>query len=241
MCLKVCPLHGDRKKWQDFTSWRLNACISIPTLRCFACGTHNLDGSVYCYRCGTRAEPNSDLSAALAPERDRHLATLTDQPSSFISLQPRSDTNRNRDQQARSDRSKSRGAAVVKNQATKVGIALEDTLTENPLTAKNHARVHLHLPHGMVAKIANMKIANAGRTRTMIEGGQGYEIDGKICYSVPGNALRINEKEVYVAFMDRFYTAPETAIIALAACRSGASAFRVLGFVNRAIDLGAQL
>ena len=69
----------------------------------------------------------------------------------------------------------------------------------------------------------------------MIEGGQGYEIDGKICHSVPYNALRINEEEVYVAFMDRFYTVPETAIIVLAMCRSGASAFRIRGFVNGAI------
>ena len=61
----------------------------------------------------------------------------------------------------------------------------------------------------MVAKIANMKIANPGRTRTMIEGGQGYEIDGKLCSSVPDNAFRIKDR---VAFMDRFYTVAETAL-----------------------------
>ena len=36
------------KIWQEFTSLHANACISIPTFRCFECGTHNLDGSVYC-------------------------------------------------------------------------------------------------------------------------------------------------------------------------------------------------
>ena len=142
----------------------------------------------HCYRCGTRAEPCSDLSALLAPDGDRHLATLTGQPSNFVSLQPRIDTNRNRSQRAHAGRGESSGAAVVKGQATK-GLK---------------------------------KAANTG-------------IDGKLCYSVPDNALRINETDVYVAFMDRFYTVAATAIMALAVCRSGASPFRILGFVNGVI------
>ena len=126
--------------WQDFTTWRANACISIPTFRCFECGARNLDGSVYCWRCAALAEPHSDLSSSLAPDRSRQLATLTGQPSNFVSLQPRGDTNRNRNQQARSGRAEPSGPAVVKGQATKLlrkgtnaGLALEDTLTDNPL------------------------------------------------------------------------------------------------------------
>ena len=87
----------------------------------------------------------------------------------------------------------------------------------------------------MVAKIAHMKTANPGRTRAMIERGSGYEVDAKLCYSVPDDASQINETEVYVAFMDRFYTVPETAIMALAVNRSGSGPFTILGFVNGAI------
>ena len=60
-------------------------------------------------------------------------------------------------------------------------------------------------------------------------------MDAKLCYSVPDDAQQINETEVYVAFMDRFYTVPETAIIALAVNRSGSGPFTILGFVNGAI------
>ena len=87
----------------------------------------------------------------------------------------------------------------------------------------------------IVAKIAHMKIANPGRTRAMIESGSDYEVDAKLCYSVPDNALQINETEVYVAFMDRFYSAPETAIMALAVNRSGYGPFSIIGIVNAAI------
>ena len=171
-----------------------------------------LDGSVCCWRCGTRAEPHSDLSASLAPDRDRHLATLTGQPSSLVSLQLRSDINRNRSQQARSGRAESSGPAVVKGQATKLlrkannaGLALKDTLSDNPFTAYNHARFGITISSmDMVAKIAHMKIANPGRTRAMIERGSGYEVDAKLCYSVPDTAFQINminETDVYVAFM----------------------------------------
>ena len=241
MQVKVCPLHGDRKLWQDFNSWRANACISIPTFRCSECGTHNLDGSVYCWRCGTRAEPHSDLSASLAPDRDRHIATLTGQPASLVSHQPRSDTNRNRAQQARSGRAESSGPAVVKGQATKLlrkannaGLVLEDTMSENAFTACSHARFGITISSiEMVAKIAHMKIANLGRTRAMIERGSGYEVDAKLCYSVPDDAQQINETEVYVAFMDRFYTVPETAIMALAVNRSGSGPFTILGLRER--------
>ena len=81
----------------------------------------------------------------------------------------------------------------------------------------------------MVAKIANMKIANPKRTRTMIEGGQGYEIDGKLCYLVPDNALRIKETEVYVAFMDRFYTPESFKMVAQSECSPLPEAPRLLG------------
>ena len=135
MQVKVCPLHRRGAP---------GACICIPTFRCFECSTHNLDGSVYCWRCG---EPHSDLSALLAPDRSRQLATLTGQPSNFVSLQPRGDTNRNRSQQ-------SSGPAVVKGQATKLlrkatnaGLALEDTLTENPFTAYWPKQQSWHWPY----------------------------------------------------------------------------------------------
>ena len=198
MQVKVCPLHGDRKMWQDFTSWRANACISIPMFRCSECGSYNLDGSVYCWRCGTRAEPHSDLSASLAPDRDRHIATLTGQPANLVSLQPRSDTNRNRAQQVRSGRAESSGPAVVKGQATKLlrkannaGLVLEDTMSENAFTAYNHARFGITISSmEMVAKIAHMKIANPGMTRAMIERGSGYEVDAKLCYSPPKTRSR---------------------------------------------------
>ena len=87
----------------------------------------------------------------------------------------------------------------------------------------------------MVAKIAHMKIANLGHTRAMIERGQGYEVDAKLRFSVPDNAIQINETEVYVAFMDRFYNVAETAIMALAVCRPGHGPFSILGFVNGAV------
>ena len=66
----------------------------------------------------------------------------------------------------------------------------------------------------------------------MIERGQGYEVD---CFSVQDNAIQINETEVYVAFMDRFYNVAETAIMALAVGRSGHGPFSILGFVNGAV------
>ena len=160
-----------------------------------------------------------------------------------MSLQPRGDTNRNRSQQARSGQAKSSGPAVINGQATKLlrkannaGLAVEDTLSDNPFTAYNHARFGITISSmEMVTKIAHMKIANPGRTRAMIERGSGYEVDAKLCYSVRDNALQINDTEVYVAFMDRFYNVPETAIMALAVIRSGAGPFSILGFVNGAI------
>ena len=93
------------------------------------------------------------------------IATLTGQPASLVSLQPRSDTNRNRAQQARSGRAESSGPAVVKGQATKLlhkannaGLVLEDTMSENAFTAYNHARFGIAISSmEMVAKIAHMK------------------------------------------------------------------------------------
>ena len=105
-------------------------------------------------------------------------------------------------------------------------------MSENPFVVYNHARFGITISSmEMVAKIAHMQIANPGRTKAMIESGSGYEVDAELCYSVPNNALQINETEVYVAFMDRFYSVPETAIMALA----GSGPFSVLGFVNGAI------
>ena len=109
-------------------------------------------------------------------------------------------------------------------------------MSENAFTAYNHARFEITISSmEIVAKIAHMKIANPGRTRAMIERGSGYEVDVKLCYSLPDDARQINETEVYVAFMDRFYTVPETAMMALAVNRSGSGPFTILGFVNGAI------
>ena len=70
-------------------------------------------------------------------------------------------------------------ATIVLKKATNAGIALEDTLTENPFTAYSHARFGVSISSmEMIAKIASVKIVNPGRTRTMIEVSQGYEIDG---------------------------------------------------------------
>ena len=99
-------------------------------------------------------------------------------------------------------------------------------MSENPFTAYNHVRFGITISSmEMVAKIAHMKIANPGRTRAMIERGSGYEVDAKLCHSVPDDARQIKETEVYVAFMERFYTVPETAIMALAVNRSGSGPF----------------
>ena len=97
---------------------------------------------------------------------------------------------------------------MVKGQATKLlrkannaGLVLEDTMSENAFTGYSHARFGITISSmEMVAKITHMKIANPGRTRAMIERGSGYEVDAKLCYSVPDDAQQINETEVYVAF-----------------------------------------
>ena len=68
----------------------------------------------------------------------------------------------------------------------------------------------------------------------MITSGQGYEIDGKLCYSAPDDVLKTTEKDIYVAFMDRCYSVQDTAIIALAVCRAS-NPFGILGFVNGAV------
>ena len=125
-----------------------NACISIPTFKCFECGTHNLDGA------------SQRPLGVIGPRSQSATCYLTGQPSNFVSLQPRGDTNCNRSQQARSGRAESSSPAVVKGQATKLlrkatnaGLALEDTLTDNPFTAYNHARFGITISSmEMVAK-----------------------------------------------------------------------------------------
>ena len=67
---------------------------------------------------------------------------------------------------------KSQASKVLKK-AVQGGIALEDTFTDNPFTAYNHTRFSISKSSmELLAKIANMKIANPGRTRDMITGGQ---------------------------------------------------------------------
>ena len=48
----------------------------------------------------------------------------------------------------------------------------------------------------MVGRIANMRIVDPHRTNAMIRSGEGFEVDGKLCFSVPDNVETINEKNV---------------------------------------------
>ena len=226
MQTEVCPLHGDRKLWQDFASWRANECISIPTFRCFECGTHNLDTA-------TAVAPVQSRTV-ICRHRWPPIATGTSLPdgSAFKPCQfaaPR--RHQPQPQPTGTCRIQRRGIGQrAGNESAQEGSERGDRLGGHadgePLHGIQSCPIwRLNQLHGNGSQDCQHEDRQPG---AHTDDDRSTASSVRRSQTTPSASTR---RGCMWRLWIRFYTIAETAIMALAVCRWGASPFRILGIL----------